>query len=705
MAYPPPLPPATRTDSTISAVNHAADHNKIASALRDLVEIIGADPAGSYLSLTDRLLGVAVGEDQAAIDAFRDAIDSVVTARSGAEAARDEAALIALGDVDATLAAGVGTTATLVGAKLASMFERAFILTGVGIDLTGATDSTTALRARFAEGIAAGYKRFVGVPGATYRVAIPTGETLFTVTGLRGITIDLAGCTLDNSATSYTADVLTPMFLIDGAIDTTIRVGRYIGFTLPAPLSHLGYRGATLVLAINGAKGITVDATADNLRYGVQSGEYGDPSKGGCSGFRIKLRGTMVGYPIALYLADDVEHDVDVDGLHRAVYIAGVNSVRGTVRFRDQYIADTAYLITDVLTSGSDAAAQANPVTAATTSRGCSDVDVTVIDKGSTVLTPSSALAGITLSRVDPCVFRNIKVRVQTVGTDTVSTVMGGFRIVSGAKAVWNRYPYNWESHVVLDNITVSGVVDHSACTLPGNTGSEVYLYTYEAAGHGATVRNIALEGLTILPSSGQLRGTYIQGINLKNIVLDRFHTPGLTLELFTNTTAGDCTLTDSRVGQLNGYNSTLTLIRSEANGLDVATTARVIDSTIHGVRGVNGLFKHALLALDGATTAWANAIPQGATPKAVLTRVNTAITGATGYDVGVAAEAGRYGAFLAVAAGTTSGNRSWSATEATLARSYGATTDLVITARGPAFTGGVVRVVLIYELATNITS
>ena len=65
MAYPPPLPPTTRTDSTISAGNHAQDHNKLAAALRDVTEVLGADPSGGYASLSERLLAVVAGADQA----------------------------------------------------------------------------------------------------------------------------------------------------------------------------------------------------------------------------------------------------------------------------------------------------------------------------------------------------------------------------------------------------------------------------------------------------------------------------------------------------------------------------------------------------------------------------------------------------------------------------------------------------------------
>lgn len=40
MAYPPPVPPATRTDATVMATNHPSDHNLIAGALGEILNHI-----------------------------------------------------------------------------------------------------------------------------------------------------------------------------------------------------------------------------------------------------------------------------------------------------------------------------------------------------------------------------------------------------------------------------------------------------------------------------------------------------------------------------------------------------------------------------------------------------------------------------------------------------------------------------------------
>lgn len=48
------------------ATNHALDHNKVAAALEDLVEVLGADPSGAYADLTSRLADALLSETDVA---------------------------------------------------------------------------------------------------------------------------------------------------------------------------------------------------------------------------------------------------------------------------------------------------------------------------------------------------------------------------------------------------------------------------------------------------------------------------------------------------------------------------------------------------------------------------------------------------------------------------------------------------------------
>jgi hypothetical protein len=97
MVYPPTLPPTNRTDSTVSAVNHAADHNKLAAAFVDFLAELGANPSGAYADLTTRLA------DMPTTPELSDAVEAAELARDAAIAAAAEAAAPAEGQVSLAL--------------------------------------------------------------------------------------------------------------------------------------------------------------------------------------------------------------------------------------------------------------------------------------------------------------------------------------------------------------------------------------------------------------------------------------------------------------------------------------------------------------------------------------------------------------------------------------------------------------------------
>jgi len=201
MAYPPPLPPTTRTDSTISAGNHAQDHNKLAAALRDVIEVLGADPSGGYASLSERLLAVVAGADPNAVQAFNDALAAAV-------------AITGIDDTDAAVAALIGTVA---GPN-----------TQAALDVAIDTGVTVAQRVKFAAadevagvsvmGFDAATDTLYGVqesaPSTLMRCTDPTlrsWETLSTITATAGATtrirnvfITAAGTLIVNIGTTTT---------------------------------------------------------------------------------------------------------------------------------------------------------------------------------------------------------------------------------------------------------------------------------------------------------------------------------------------------------------------------------------------------------------------------------------------------------------------------------------------------------------------
>jgi hypothetical protein len=103
----------------------------------------------------------------------------------------------------------------------------------------------------------------------------------------------------------------------------------------------------------------------------------------------------------------------------------------------------------------------------------------------------------------------------------------------------------------------------------------------------------------------------------------------------------------------------------------------------------------HETAALSGSSVTWTGAFPAGVRRIGVAGRVTTEVTGATSIDVGDhgAADADRYAAGVALAAGTTFADAAtadpggWSATAQ----------DVVLTANGSDFTAGVVRLYAFY--------
>jgi hypothetical protein len=101
------------------------------------------------------------------------------------------------------------------------------------------------------------------------------------------------------------------------------------------------------------------------------------------------------------------------------------------------------------------------------------------------------------------------------------------------------------------------------------------------------------------------------------------------------------------------------------------------------------------LSALSGASVATTTGlIPDGAVLVGLTTRVSTAITGATGYDIGDGSDADRWGANVDIALNTSSDNTNWTA--GTI-ECFTAAQEVTLTAVGSNFTGGAVVIVAHY--------
>lgn len=105
-------------------------------------------------------------------------------------------------------------------------------------------------------------------------------------------------------------------------------------------------------------------------------------------------------------------------------------------------------------------------------------------------------------------------------------------------------------------------------------------------------------------------------------------------------------------------------------------------------------------VALSGASVNTGAVIPAGATVEAVATSTSTAITGATGYQIGDGVDADRYGDISGTPVGTASGSNSYTADPRWWDSSARAVT---LTAKGSNFTGGVVQVTVFYRTAAGV--
>lgn len=98
--------------------------------------------------------------------------------------------------------------------------------------------------------------------------------------------------------------------------------------------------------------------------------------------------------------------------------------------------------------------------------------------------------------------------------------------------------------------------------------------------------------------------------------------------------------------------------------------------------------------ALSGATATLTNLIPAGSLVLGVVCEVTTAITGATTFKVGDGSDDDRWGALVAIAAGSKSSSANFTGTQPAF---FGSANSVVLTANGSNFTAGVVRVIVHY--------
>lgn len=560
--------------------------------------------------------------------------------------------------------------------------------------MTSAQKSDVAARTRLVDvsdaivAAFAAHKNIMFPPG-DYKVTMVEGTPLVSLTSQSNINVIGFGAVIYDPK-AYTTDPISAIFHLDGCSKVKFIGVDYVGVTLASP-SHatqgIGYLGATFVNLKNGCTDVEVDANLTDLRYGVRSGSYATPGDGYNKRINTKLRTLRCGYPIAHYLAEDVDADISAESTHRAAYLAGVKGFRVNARFKNQYIAAVQVLVTDAKTG-------------AGTSDGSSAGKVWARDMGSTTFVANSYCAGISLSRVDPgTIFKDIEFHVHAVGTDTVATTMGGFIINSTAKSVEPSYANNWESTIYLKGIKVSGLVDRSAQTAATHGVGEIYIHTQDT--NYATVTSLDLEDLLIINGSGSNpRDLYciVPGLT-DRVNVKGCHFGNYTLEFNSTTTAPfnfiDCSPI-TRTAASSGETSALNFINTDVTSADQPVTNATFTNAKRQGAGVRHRTKIINSGtLSGASVTLSSAIPASCVVLGITGKITTTITGASGYQVGPSGDLTRYGDRNDTASGTAM--PAISASTETSPRNYAASTDLVLTAKTSNFTGGALRLAIHY--------
>jgi len=528
----------------------------------------------------------------------------------------------------------------------------------------------------------------------TYKIATTNGASFSSFTSKTKVTIKGEGALLIDTTTHSTGNITT-LFSFDACSNIDVYGVNYKGEQLASP-SHatqgIGYLGVTFVNLKNACFNVNVSAFLTDARYGVRSGDYVLFSEGYSYNLDIDITGLRVGYTVAFYLAQDFRiYSYSVGG-HRAVYLAGCQ--RGTVdaHVKDQYIAPIQVVLSDAITGSG-------------TSRGCANIDVNVTDMGSITYPANAWLAGISLSRVDPgTTFSNLHFHVNLKSTDTVAATLGAFVINSSAKVYQPSYPYNWEQTIYLKNITLSGLVDRSEQTIATHGVGEVYIGTIDTGTHYATSSGFNFNQLKIINGAGSNpRALYFLMSGLTDsFTCNQCSFGNYYLECDAPTTGwpvgfifNDCgTITKTTSNTSSAvpfaFNNTNISDLTQPLAYSKMSSATVKSAGLRTITVVKDI------TLTGASVSFISFIPAGATVLGVSGIVTTAITGATGYTVGVAAEAARYVNTNTLTQGSTFTPAQQSVTELN-PRIYFANTDIIVTAKTSNFTGGSMRVALTY--------
>ena len=498
---------------------------------------------------------------------------------------------------------------------------------------------------------------------------------------------------IDNSVYSTVAS-FNPLFILDGGVKSFKSNVAHIGLQIPNMTTQIGYRGATYVYSKGANKNITLNAYLENTRYGILAGNYSDPLLGGARHIRGSLDCKNVGYPIATYLADDIEIEITGEGFHRVSYIAGARHARVYAQTKNYYIAQCACLFTDAKTGEG-------------TSRGCSDAKVYIVDAGSTQYVNNGYLCGISLSRVDNgTVYEDIELNATLKSSDTVASKLGHTIINSSVKSIIPQYTVNWNNGISLNRIKISGLIDRSAQTITEHDFGEVYMLTEDGATNFAQVSQIDVSDLEYRAGTGaKPRSFYMLNRGLKDkAFFNNVNFPENVPFLYGSNNTSMTYFDKSKIrGLSTGATDQLPNTKCTFSSCDIyggtsyiATANKTfLNTPIGSISQSNISTVSTDLTLNGASAQWSAAIPINSVVLGVRVKLLSDIAGATGFTVGDSTTPAKFFNSNATITGTSLGVSNMPA--ATVPYSVDGTKNIVVTSKTSNFTSGSIRIIVDY--------
>ena len=180
--------------------------------------------------------------------------------------------------------------------------------------------------------------------------------------------------------------------------------------------NQLGYVGTSYILLQNNCSSFDIKTQVVGARYGIKVGDYSKYWLSGDKGLtnsKLHVFAKRTGYPVAIELGDNLDIAVISDTHHRAAYICGLSNSVVSIKAKNILIAPFHCLLSDTH--------YAKKQNAPIRYKACSDLDVSVTELGSSIVTNNDAYCigfqtyntGPFHARRKPLVWSNINVKVK----------------------------------------------------------------------------------------------------------------------------------------------------------------------------------------------------------------------------------------------------------------------------------------------------